>query len=136
MRIMREILVDITKNYSTTVLISSHILGELEKIATHYGIIRGGRMIKEMTAEELDKGCRTYIALKTKDQNKAKALLSCKYLRVEEDEAEYLRIYDEVSAEEIVMYLYENSILVSEIKTSKISLEEYYIELMSKKEDE
>lgn len=135
MRIMRELLVDITKNYECTVVVSSHILGELEKIATHYGIIRGGRMIKEMTAEELDKGCRTYIALKTKDQNKAKALLSCKYLRVEEDEAEYLRIYDEVSAEEIVMYLYENSILVSEIKTSKISLEEYYIDLMDKKEN-
>ena len=39
MRIMREILVDITRNYGCTMLISSHILGELEKIATHYGII-------------------------------------------------------------------------------------------------
>ncbi len=38
MRIMREILVDITKNYGCTVLISSHLLGELEKIATHYGM--------------------------------------------------------------------------------------------------
>ena len=45
MQVMREILVDITKKYSATVLISSHILGELEKIATHYGIIRGGKMI-------------------------------------------------------------------------------------------
>ncbi len=54
MRIMREVLVDITKNYQCTVLISSHLLGELEKIATHYGIIRGGRMIKEMTAKELE----------------------------------------------------------------------------------
>ena len=45
MRIMREILVDITKNYGCTVLISSHLLGELEKIATHYGIIRQGKMI-------------------------------------------------------------------------------------------
>ena len=53
MRIMREILVDITKNYGCTVLISSHILGELEKIATHYGIIRQGRMICEISAEEM-----------------------------------------------------------------------------------
>ncbi len=43
MRIMREVLVDITKQYGCTVVISSHILGELEKIATHYGIIRGER---------------------------------------------------------------------------------------------
>ena len=51
MRIMREILVDITQNYHCTVLISSHILGELEKIATHYGIIRQGKMIMEMSAK-------------------------------------------------------------------------------------
>ena len=49
MRIMREILVDITQNYGCTVLISSHILGELEKIATHYGIIRQGKMIMEIS---------------------------------------------------------------------------------------
>ncbi|MGN0563541.1 MAG: ATP-binding cassette domain-containing protein, partial [Candidatus Heritagella sp.] len=54
MRIMREVLLDVTQNYGCTVLISSHILGELEKIATHYGIIRGGKMIREMTAGELE----------------------------------------------------------------------------------
>lgn len=130
MRIMREVLVDITKNYQCTVVISSHILGELEKIATHYGIVRGGKMIKEMTAEELDAGCRTYVALKTRDMNRAKALLSCKYSRVDE-ENEYIRVYDAENPEEIVIYLYENNILVSEIRTDKIGLEEYYIDLMN-----
>lgn len=131
MRIMREVLTDITRNRQCTVVISSHILGELEKIATHYGIVRGGKMIKEMTAEELEKGCRTYTALQTKEMSRTKALLSCKYSRVEEDEAGYIRVYDEVSAEEIVVYLYENGILVSEIGTAKIGLEEYYIDLMN-----
>lgn len=130
MRIMREVLVDITKNYGCTVVISSHVLGELEKIATHYGIVRGGKMIKEMTAEELEAGCRTYTALQAKEMSRAKALLGCKYNRVEEDESEYLRVYDEVAPEEIVTYLYENGIIVSEIKTDKIGLEEYYIDLM------
>lgn len=128
MRIMREVLVDITKNYHCTVVISSHVLGELEKIATHYGIVRGGKMIKEMTAEELDAGCRTYVALQVKEMSRAKALLSCKYSRVEE--GEYIRVYDAVSPEEIVTYLYENGILIREIKTAKIGLEEYYIDLM------
>lgn len=132
MRIMREVLVDITKNYNCTVVISSHILGELEKIATHYGIVRGGKMIKEMTAEELDADCRTYIALKAGDMNKVKALLSCKYSRIEEDESGYVRIYDAVKPEEVVSYLYSNSVLVTEIKTKKIGLEEYYIDLMNK----
>ena len=129
MRIMREILTDITKNKSCTVMISSHLLGELERIATHYGIIRGGRMIAEMTAEELENGCRTYIALHTDNMNEAKTVLSMKYTRVEE-ENEYLRVYDAASPEEIVTYLYEKRILIDEIKTDKIVLEEYYIDLM------
>ena len=135
MRIMREVLVDVTKNYGCTVVISSHILGELEKIATHYGIVRGGKMIKEMTAEELEASCRTYVAIQVKDMSRAKALLSCKYSRVEEDENDYIRVYDAVIPEDIVTYLYENGILVSEIKTDKISLEEYYIDLMNEKGD-
>ena len=133
MRIMREVLTDITKNYNCTVVVSSHILGELEKIATHYGIVRGGKMIKEMTAEELDASCRTYTALQAKDMSRAKALLSCKYARVEEDESGCIRVYDAVSPEEIVTYLYENGILISEIGAAKIGLEEYYIDLMNEK---
>lgn len=134
MRIMREVLVDLARNHQCTILISSHILGELEKIATHYGIIRGGKMIKEMTAEELDADCRTYVALQAKDSKRAKVLLDRRYFRVEEDEAGYLRVYDAETPEEVVTYLYENDILISEIKTDKIGLEEYYIDLMNKKE--
>ncbi len=130
MRIMREVLCDLAENHGVTILISSHILGELEKIATHYGIIRGGKMIREMTAQELWAGCRTYTALQTKNRNQAKAVLSAKYARVEEDEAGYLRVYDLVQPEEIVEHLYANGILISELKTDKISLEEYYIDLM------
>ena len=131
MRIMREVLTDVTKNYNCTVVISSHILGELEKIATHYGIVRSGKMIAEMTAEELNGNCRTYVALKIKDTDTAKAALERKYSRVETDEEEYIRIYDNVKAEEVVDYLYnEHHIAVTEIKTSKIGLEEYYIDLM------
>lgn len=132
MRIMREVLTDISKS-GTTIVISSHILGELEKIATHYGIVRGGKMIKEMTAAELEADCRTYVALQAKDMSRVKAILSCKYSRVEEYEAGYIRVYDAVSPEVIVSYLYENGIIITEIGTSKIGLEEYYIDLMEGK---
>ena len=130
MRIMREVLTSITKDGKCTVIISSHILGELEKIATNYGIIRGGKMLCEMTADELTASCRTFIALKAKDSARAKALLSYKYSRVDEDEAGYIRVYDVTAPEEIVTYLYKNNITVSELKTDKIGLEEYYIDLM------
>ena len=133
MRIMREILVDITKNYGCTVLISSHILGELEKIATHYGIIRQGKMIMELSAEEMDGRARVFVSLKTRDMAGAKAVLQGKYddVRLEE---EYLRVYDVDDTEAIVEHLMKNGHVVSEIQKNKIGLEEYYIELMSKKE--
>jgi len=134
MRIMREILTDIAKSGST-VLVSSHILGELEKIATHYGIIRGGKMIVEMTAEELEKSCPTFVAIQCKDMKKAKEVLNKKYSKVLEDEQkEFVRIYDAKSPEEVVKYLYDNNIIVNELKTDKIGLEEYYINLMATKE--
>ena len=134
MRIMREILTDLASS-GVTILISSHILGELEKIATHYGIIRGGKMIVEMTAEELENTCPTYIAIQTKDMKNAQEILNKKYSKVLFDkQKENLRIYDVESPEEVVRYLYNNEIIVNELKTDKIGLEEYYINLMANKE--
>lgn len=133
MRIMREVLLDLATNHNKTIVISSHILGELEKIATHYGIIRQGKMIKEMTADQFEAECRTYIALKTKDLVQTKLSLLQKYSRIEEDEAGYLRVYDMVTPEDVVTYLYHQNIIVNEIKIDKIGLEEYYIDLMKEK---
>ena len=133
MRIMREILTELA-NSGFTVLISSHILGELEKIATHYGIIRGGKMLVEMTAQELEKSCPTFVAIQAKDMKKAKDILNKKYQKVLEDEQkEYLRVYDAKSSEEVVKYLFDNNIIVNELKIDKIGLEEYYINLMANK---
>ena len=134
MRIMREILVDITKNYGCTVLISSHLLGELEKIATHYGIIRQGKMIMELSAEEMDSRAQVFTTLKTKDMKGAKEALSRKFANVRMD-GEYIRVYDVDDTAAIVDYLMQNGHTVSELRKNKIGLEEYYIELMSQKED-
>lgn len=133
MRIMREILVDITKNYNCTVLISSHILGELEKIATHYGIIRQGKMIQELTAKEMEARARVFVSFKVNDSDKAISILKKKYKNVRQEE-NYVRVYDEEDVDGIVKYLLDNNIIPSEIKKNKVGLEEYYIELMSNKE--
>ncbi len=130
MRIMREVFCDIIKDGKRSIIVSSHLLGELQKVATHYGIIRHGKMICEMTAAELDASCRTYIALQSGEMNKTRTLLRRKYSRAEEDEAGYIRVYDMTTPEEIVTYLFQNGICVTEIKTNQISLEEYYIDLM------
>lgn len=133
MKIMREILVDITKNYGCTVVIASHLLGELEKIATHYGIIRQGKMIQELSAEDMDGRCRVFTSIKTKDIQGAKSILKVKYEDVREEEG-YLRVYNVDDTESIALYLLKNGHVVGEIRKNKIGLEEYYIELMQAKE--
>ncbi|MGN0771234.1 MAG: ATP-binding cassette domain-containing protein [Christensenellales bacterium] len=134
MRIMREILVDITQKYSTTVLISSHILGELEKIATHYGIIRQGKMIQELSAKDMENRSRVFVCVKAKDMQGAKAILKENFGNVKE-EGDYIRVYDTFDSESIVECLLKNGHSVIEVKKNKIGLEEYYIELMSDKEE-
>ena len=133
MRMMREILVDITKNYGCTVLISSHILGELEKIATHYGIIRRGRMIREISAKEMESRARVFVSLKTKDIEGAKGVLRGKYDDVREADGQLL-VYDADDAESVAACLLKHGQAFSEIKKNKLGLEEYYIELMQKQE--
>lgn len=133
MRIMREILLDITQKYGCTVLISSHILGELEKIATHYGIIRQGKMIMEISAEEMDARAQVFVSLKTRDMANAQAVLAKKYTDVRRD-GEYIRVYDVNDTAEVVDTLMKNGHIVSELRKNKIGLAEYYVELMSQKE--
>ena len=53
MRIMREVFLDIVKDGTRTIVVSSHLLSELQKTATHYGIIRHGKMVVEMTAKKI-----------------------------------------------------------------------------------
>ncbi|MCM1183364.1 MAG: ATP-binding cassette domain-containing protein [Roseburia sp.] len=55
---VRELILKLNKERNITILISSHILGELSKIATHYGIIRDGALIEEFDARELAERCR------------------------------------------------------------------------------
>ena len=133
MRIMREILVDITQNYGCTVLISSHILGELEKIATHYGIIRQGKMIQELSAAEMDARSRVVVSVKTDNTVGAVVELTRRFgnARIEDG---YIRVYDVDDTERIAECLLQSGHTISEIVKNKVGLEEYYVELMSKKE--
>ena len=134
MRIMREILIDITQNQKCTVLIASHILGELEKIATHYGIIKQGKMVQEISAKEMESRARVFVSVSVDDTQGASELLKKKYANVWVHEG-VIRVYDEKDTEGIIKYLIENKHIPKEIKNNKVGLEEYYIELMSRKEE-
>lgn len=130
MRIVRETLLDLNREQGITILISSHILGELSKIATHYGIIRGGTLIREMHESEMSEECRDFVFVKTADNMHAAAALSSKYREVEQKD-DGIRIYDETVSANVSGFLYENGMAVDEISFQKIGLEEYYLQIMS-----
>jgi len=131
MRIVRETLIDINREEGVTILISSHILGELAKIATHYGIIRNGTLIKEMVASEMSEECRDFVFTKTNNDAQAIIVLSQKYNDIEQKD-EGIRIYDESESSNVGGLLYANGVAVNEISFKKIGLEEYYLKIMSK----
>ena len=91
-------------------------------------------MIMELSAEEMDSRAQVFVSLKTKDMKGAKDVLASKYADVRIS-GEYIRVYDVDDTAVIVDYLMKNGHVVSEIKKNKIGLEEYYIELMSQKEE-
>jgi ABC-2 type transport system ATP-binding protein len=133
MRIVRETLLELNRNEGVTILISSHILGELSKIATHYGILKAGQLIREMPASAMSEECQDFVFVKTNDILKAKFILSKVYHEIEEKDGG-LRIYDETESANVSAFLYENGVAVSEISFNRIGLEEYYVRVMSNQE--
>lgn len=108
MRIMREVLVDVAKNDGRTVLISSHILGELEKIATHYGIIRQGKMIKELSAEEMRNRSQSFVSVECGENTQmALDVLNTRYKSVRA-ENEQIIVYDVEDSSELIGFLYNS----------------------------
>jgi ABC-2 type transport system ATP-binding protein len=64
---MRELIIKLNRENNITILISSHILDELAKVATHYGFINGGQIVREMSADELENECRKCVRVKVTD---------------------------------------------------------------------
>lgn len=131
MRIVRETLIELNQREGVTILISSHILGELSKIATHYGIIRNGALIREMPASAMSEECRDFVFVKTNNDSGAIAALRTRYKDVEQNDSG-IRVYDEEDSSNVSGFLFEKGIAVSEIAFSKIGLEEYFLRVMTK----
>jgi ABC-2 type transport system ATP-binding protein len=131
MRIVRETLIDLNREDGVTILVSSHILGELSKIATHYGIIRNGTLIKELHADEMSEECRDFVFVKTGNDAQAVNVLSLTYKEVEQKDGG-IRVYDETESAKVGGLLYSNGLAVNEISFQKIGLEEYYLRIMSR----
>ena len=131
-REMREMLLRLNRERGLTILVSSHILGELSKIATRYGIIQEGRMAEQITAGELSQKCADYLHLRCDQPQKAAALLDKELClnRWEMRPEGEIRIYDAVDSKAVGRILTQAGISVEEMGLHRQDLESYFLERM------
>lgn len=129
---VREILLELNKVKKTTILISSHILGELSQLATCYGFIDNGNLIEELSADQLEEKCRHHIAIKVDNSEKAAVALEklgCKFYDVLDNNN--LRVYDYIKEPYIVnAMLVKENIKVYSLQTIGSNLEDYFLQLV------
>lgn len=130
---MRELLKMLCKEYGTTILISSHILAEIEQIADTIGVITKGKLIEEVTMESIRERNTEYIEITTDEVKKASFILETKLniknFKVIDDKT--LRIYeDTISQKEISKTLILNDINIEAITKKNSSLEDYFLKLI------
>ena len=126
---LRELIVKLNRQRQITVLISSHNLDELSRIATHYGFIVNGAMAKEITAEELANSCRKCAVLTVTDTGvlaRALDLLGLEYDILSESTA---NVYGEIPISELTMELAKDRCRILSLHEKDETLESYYINL-------
>lgn len=126
---IRELILKLNRQRQITVLISSHILDELSRLATHYGFIDHGRMIKEISAEELDAACRKCMHLEVSDSKALARVLDhmgLEYRILSETRAD---VYAKVNITELVLALTKEKCELYSSREKDESLESYFINL-------
>lgn len=127
---MRELILKLNREHQITVLISSHILDELSRLATHYGIIDNGRMVKELSAEELHAACRKCLHVEVTDTIPlARALdtMGLDYKVLSQNEAD---IYAKVNISQLTMALAKEGGELLSVQERDESLESYFVSLV------
>lgn len=115
-----------------TILLSSHILGELSKIATNYGIIKDGELMEQITRSELEEKCQDYFQVEVADVRRALPVIQETFPQVQAEvsDARNIRIYGLSEGAELNRRLAENQVPVYASGFHHIDLEEYFLERM------
>lgn len=115
-----------------TLIISSHILGELSKISTHYGIIKEGCLVEQVSREELEKKCKDYFQIEVDDVSRTLALVTeaAPGIQAEVCDKRCLRLYDIKEGAWLNQLLIENRIQVFSSGFHHMDLEEYFLNRM------
>lgn len=127
---IRELILKLNRELGITVLVSSHNLDELSRIATHYGFINEGRTVREISRQELDKACRRCMRLVVRNMPALCKVLDesgLDYMVASPSEAE---VYGQISISRLAAAMTEAGGELIAVQESEESLESYYMNLM------
>jgi len=129
----RDIIIDLNKNRNVTILISSHILGEIQKIATKIGIIHKGILLEEFNYRELEERNKSYLQITVNDDKKASMILEkeCGINQYKIYENGVIRILEKIDeVENINKQLVLSGVGLKELKVNSENLEDYFLRLI------
>ena len=127
---MRELILKLNREHGITLLISSHILDELSRLATHYGFIDSGHMVKEMSAEELEMRCRKCTRVETTNSKVlARVLdhLGAEYRVVDDAKVD---VFADVQVTKLAVEALKENCVIYSMKERDESLESFYMNLI------
>ena len=131
-RAMRNLVVRLNQTLGVTVVISSHVLDQLDRVATRFGIIAEGRMVREMTAEQMQAECGDSLRVRTADPARALALMEEAFpqatLRALPDGS--LSVAGDYDATAVSRFLHDADQTVLEMSPVRRDIEDYFVELM------
>lgn len=132
---MRKMLEMLNRENGTTILIASHILSELYKLATDYAIIDGGRLIDEFSKETLERACSSGVQVTVEPEHfeGAKTLIASRYpdVRCEVLSNQSLRLHEKIDPADLNQFLVEHKVRVCGLGTNDEDVEKYFVEKLS-----
>ncbi|NBH25038.1 ATP-binding cassette domain-containing protein [Lachnospiraceae bacterium] len=133
---VRELILKLNRERQITVLISSHILDELSRLATHYGFIDKGHLLKEISARDLENVCRKCIRLEVSDMNVFIRVMENLHLEYQVLSDTWADIFAKETITRLVLSLAKEGCEVLSLTERDESLESYYISLIGGAEHE
>lgn len=127
---IRELILKLNREYQITVLISSHILDELSRLATHYGFVDDGCIVKEISAEELDNICQKCLYVEVSDTRLLASVLDAKGVSYDILSDTEANLYGKINLTYLVMALQKVGCDVITSREQDESLESYFINLI------
>lgn len=130
---IRNLLLKLNREKHITIVISSHILSELSNLVTYYGFIHNGKMVKQISGEDLSKECNKYLEVRVDQIERMTAMLEtelgCTNYRITPENS--IQIFDYLEQPSVISSLAaKHNLLLNEITVKDINLEKYFIQLV------